>query len=221
MWYTKSVGSFVIAAACLSWLACNAMARGVGQGEHEADSGGGFSFGGGYKFSGGVGQGHYGPGGPYGAAVPSGMDTSAVGQAQHGGGGSGYYQSAPALESSPVIGSSSLIAARPSGGDPHYRFANGVWFYQMPDNSWVRWENGSWVKNDSAVPAQRTTAPVERSIVSDPHYRYSNGTWFYQMPDNHLVRWDNGKWVNADQTATVQPNVGPIAERTTALAGRR
>jgi len=73
----------------------------------------------------------------------------------------------------------------------------------------------------AAQPSRGVRIATERSIVSDPHYRYSNGTWFYQMPDNQLVRWDNGKWVNADQTAIVQPNVGPIAERTTALAGRR
>jgi hypothetical protein len=170
MWYMKSVGIFAIVAAYLSSPPCNAMARGVGQGEHEADSGGGVAFGGGYSYSGGVGQGHYGPGGPYGAAVPSGIDSSAVGQAQHE--GRGYYQSAPAIESRPLVGSSSVIAARRGLGvrvvvDPHYRYADGIWFYQMPDNSWVRWDNGKWVNADQTVSVQPSAGPIAKRITLD------------------------------------------------------
>lgn len=66
MWYVKSVGTIVVAAACLSFLGNNAMARGAGQGEHEAGSGGGRVYrggGGGYGYSGGGGggQGQEGP----------------------------------------------------------------------------------------------------------------------------------------------------------------
>jgi hypothetical protein len=232
MWYVKSVGIFVIAAACLPLLGNNAMARGYGQGEHEADSGGAGVFsggGGGYGYSGGGGggQGQEGPGGSGGVYVASGIDGGAVGQAQvDGGNGSGYYQSAPAFESSPLMGPNTMIAGQPNGGyqvaiPPGYRYVAGTWFYQMPDNSWVRFENGAWMTNNNVALAQANSTTAERTVASDPHYSYANGTWFYQMPDKHLVRWDNGKWVDDNQTASAQQNAGPIAGRTTPSVERR
>src|SRR5580700_4808658 len=112
MCYTKPIGVFAILVLSFSALACNVMARGVGQGEHEADSGTSYSFGGGYSYSGGVGQGHYGPGGACGAAVPSGINSFAVGQAQHDAGGN-YYM--PAYESNSLVGTANMIASQPSG----------------------------------------------------------------------------------------------------------
>jgi hypothetical protein len=162
MCYKQSVGILAIAAAFLPSLACNAMARGVGQGEHEADSGGGVPFGGGYTYSGGVGQGQYGAGGAYGAAVPSGINSLAVGQAQHE--AQGYYYS-PGFEANSRSGTRNIAASQPRRGcvvvsDPHYRYANGVWFYQMPDNSWMRWENGTWVNANQTATVRPNVGPI-------------------------------------------------------------
>jgi hypothetical protein len=209
MWYFKAVGISVVAAACLPLLANNAIARGAGQGEHEADSGGvsiyrggGGSYG--YSGGGGGGQGQEGPGGSSGVNVASGIDGSAVGQAQHGGGGSGYYQSAPAFESSPLIGPNTMIAGQPNGTfqvavDPRYRSVNGTWFYQLPDNRWARFENGNWVDNNTGLALN--AAPADGSVATNSRYRYINGTWLYQMPGSDWVRFESGKWVNDNQIA--------------------
>ena len=69
MRFLKSAGVFAIGAACLSFAAGNAMARGYGQGEHEVDGGyGAVDYGHGYQngssYAGGVvGQGQEGPDG--------------------------------------------------------------------------------------------------------------------------------------------------------------
>lgn len=172
MWYVKSAGIFVVAAVCFSLVGSNAMVRGGGQGEHEADSGGAVYGGGGYSGGGGGGQGQEGPGGSGGVYVGGGIDSSAVGQAQvdgGNGGGSYQFQSSPAFEYSPLVGPNTMIAGQPYetyqvAVDPHYRYVNGTWFYQMPDNSFVRFDNGKWVNdNQNAGPiASRTTPQVER-----------------------------------------------------------
>ncbi len=171
MWYSKSVGLVAVVAAFLASLTCNVMARGVGQGEHEADTRGGLLFGGGYSYAAGVGQGQFEPAGPDAAAVPSGINIFAVGQAQHD---AQEYYYAPSFDVNSRYELATFIATQPSAGrevvsDPHYRYANGKWFYQMPDNSWMRWENGIWVNAERTVtnppkpvPIASRTLPGER-----------------------------------------------------------
>jgi hypothetical protein len=176
MWYVKCAGVFAAGAVCLFLVGNDAMARGVGQGEHEADSGNvvqyghygnGFSYGGG-----GVGQGQEGPGGSSGAYVYSGTNSQAVGQSQHDAGGS--FQAAPAFEASPLFDQASMIAGQPRDAhrfatDPGYRFANGMWFYQMPDDRWVVWENGTWQDyNNAAIAEQNSGSSAARTFSYEP-----------------------------------------------------
>lgn len=223
MRYFKSVGMF-IAVVSLALLGNEAMARGGGQGEHEADSGGGsiYAGGGGGFGGGGAGQGQEGPGGSGGAAVSSGFDSNAVGQAQFGGGsgfyngGGGGFYSAPAFESSPLVGPNTMIAGQPNGSnqvaiDPRYQNVNGTWFYLVTDNRWARFENGNWVDNNTGLALNAT--PANGSVAVDSPYRYTNDTWFYQLPDKHWVRFENGAWTN--------DNAGPIASRPTPSVERR
>jgi hypothetical protein len=175
MWYVKSAGFFAVGAVWLCLAAGHAMAGGVGQGEHEADSGvGAVHYGGGYRYGGGggVGQGQEGPGGSSGAYVDSGINTQGIGQSQHDAGG--FFQSAPVFEASPLSEQRSMIAVQPEDGyrvatDPHYRFANGMWFYQMPNDRWVRWENGTWVDyNSTAIARQNSGSSAGRTFSYEP-----------------------------------------------------
>ena len=92
--------------------------------------------------------------GAYGAAVPSGINSFAVGQAQHD---VPSYYNTPAFEFTPLNGAENLVASQPREGrvvvsDWRYCYANGEWFYQMLDNSWMRWENGTWVNAATTQP---------------------------------------------------------------------
>jgi hypothetical protein len=49
--------------------------------------------------------------------------------------------------------------------DSRYSFANGTWFYQLPDDRWVRWENGGWVNHNTAAAMEQIPAPVARLAV--------------------------------------------------------
>jgi hypothetical protein len=42
--------------------------------------------------------------------------------------------------------------------DPRYRWANGHWFYSMPGNRWMTYENNGWVDTDQ-VPQESGYAP--------------------------------------------------------------
>jgi hypothetical protein len=67
-----------------------------------------------------------------------------------------------------------MIAVQPEDGyrvatDPHYRFANGMWFYQMPNDRWVRWENGTWVDyNSTAIAQQNSGSSAARTFSYEP-----------------------------------------------------
>ena len=49
--------------------------------------------------------------------------------------------------------------------DSRYSFASGTWYYQLPDDRWVRWEKGAWVENNIAATTQRAPGPVARTPV--------------------------------------------------------
>jgi hypothetical protein len=203
----KLVGAFAVGAACF-WLAANqVMARGYGQGEHEVDSGvGSLRYGGGANTNyadGGVGQGQEGPGGSNGAYVLSGANSLLAGQGQHEAGGE--LQAAPVFDVTPAAEQGSMIATvQPDSGvriaaDPNYRFANGMWFYQMPNNRWVRWENGAWAGyNSSAIASQNSGVSASRTFSYEPSKDSNNAK------DNHAQ--DNYKNAQKhDEQKATQP----------------
>jgi len=60
------------------------------------------------------------------------------------------------------------------GGDNQwrYKFHNGTWWYWLPENRWVYWNNGSWANYDAATYAAQPTYNTQPSYNS---YNYDNG----------------------------------------------
>ncbi len=108
--------------------------------------------------------------------VYSGTNNQLAGQGQHeliNG-----FQAAPAFEPTPVAEQGAMIAtAQPVqpengvqvAGDSHYRYADGMWFYQLANNSWVRWENGGWHEyNANAIASENSGAVPRVSSLTSP-----------------------------------------------------
>ena len=110
------------------------------------------------------------------AFVYSGTNNQLAGQGQHeliNG-----FQAAPAFKPTPVAEQGAMIAtAQPVqpengvqvAGDSHYRYADGMWFYQLANNSWVRWENGGWHEyNANAIASENSGAGAARVFSYEP-----------------------------------------------------
>lgn len=144
-----------------------AAARGVGQAEHDADNfiSGSYSGGAGMDTS-KVGQAQQEAryvGGGYG--VSAGPDTSKVGQAQEDDvGNRGYSRPLFFGEGRSLIAGQSP-GTGPVASNPRYGFADGHWWYWLPSDQWVFWENGAWHDYNVAI-AQSEAGPNGTRLFS-------------------------------------------------------
>jgi hypothetical protein len=71
------------------------------------------------------------------------------------------------------------------GGDVdrgRYRWDGGRWWYWLPSNRWMYYNDGNWVDYSSDYGG------------ADSNYRWYNGYWWYWTANGWLV-WMNGQWV--------------------------
>ena len=71
-------------------------------------------------------------------------------------------------------------AATDSVDRSRYRYYNGRWWYLLPDNRWVYWENGAWV--NYVPPAVGAPAPTAYQYVQPPPYVYYGDPGYYYGP---------------------------------------
>jgi hypothetical protein len=101
---------------------------------------------------------------------------------------------------------SSAAAPTPAVAEPvdrsRYRYQDGRWWYLLPDNRWVYWENGAWVNYTppavgAPVPAYQYVQPPPYGYYAYPGYydpAYYGGYYGGPAVSVGLGGWVGGGW---------------------------
>ncbi len=88
-----------------------------------------------------------------------------------------------------------------------YRYNNGAWWYWLPANRWMYYDNGAW-QDYAADNAAYDNSTVTLDVPSDPNYYWYNNAWWYLMPGNRWSYYEGGRWRDG------APGMGPQRRET-------
>jgi hypothetical protein len=149
-------------------------------------------------------------------------------QAPNQGGNSGVRTGAP-VEQSREVAPSQAERGTTQGNQPgnseiahdqgghgegwRYKYQNGGWWYWLPSNRWMHYQNGTWQDYTAGNGTYGSSATDDNTAATanaplDPRYQWYNNQWWYWLPSNRWSYYDQGSWRDA------APGKGPERHET-------